>query len=145
MDKLTFDTGIKEYEINGRAVLRFNPTDPNMYARFMKAVEKIQAVERECLKKVELGEGEKNVAQSAIQVLADADSMVKDILSEAFGHNNDFHDIFDGVNVIALRRDGKTRVLDAFIDAVLPIIESGLQDILAQDEAMVQRYTAGYE
>ena len=43
MEKLTFDTGLQRYRINGGAVLTFNPADPNVYARFMDAVEEIKA------------------------------------------------------------------------------------------------------
>ena len=31
MEKLSFDTGIREYDVNGNGVLRFNPSDPNVY------------------------------------------------------------------------------------------------------------------
>ena len=29
-EKLSFDTGIREYEINDNGILRFNPSDPNV-------------------------------------------------------------------------------------------------------------------
>ena len=41
MEKLQFDSGIKEYKINGAGVLRFNPGDPNLYARFLEAGDKL--------------------------------------------------------------------------------------------------------
>ena len=31
MQKITFDTGIKTYQINDSGVLRFNPSDPNLF------------------------------------------------------------------------------------------------------------------
>ena len=46
MQKLNFDLGLKEYEIGG-GVLRFNPGDPNVYARFLEAVEKLKTAEEE--------------------------------------------------------------------------------------------------
>ena len=45
MEKITFDAGVKSYRINGGGVLKFNPADPNLYARFMEAVEKIKELE----------------------------------------------------------------------------------------------------
>ena len=30
MEKIQFDSGMKEYRINGKGVLRFNPADPNL-------------------------------------------------------------------------------------------------------------------
>lgn len=37
MKQLIIDTGIQEFEINGSGVLRFNPSDPNVYNRFFAA------------------------------------------------------------------------------------------------------------
>ena len=37
MHKLLVDTGVEEFEVNGRGVLRFNPGDPNLYHRFFAA------------------------------------------------------------------------------------------------------------
>ena len=44
---LSIDTGVQEFEINGSGVLRFNPSDPNVYNRFMEMLDKVQAVENE--------------------------------------------------------------------------------------------------
>ena len=41
MQNLTIDTGMQEYLINNRAVLRFNPSDPNLYHRFFVIQTKI--------------------------------------------------------------------------------------------------------
>ena len=38
MEKLTFDSGIRSYRA-GAGVLRFNPSDPNLYARFLQVLE----------------------------------------------------------------------------------------------------------
>ena len=40
MEKLQFDSGVKSFRINGAGVLRFHPGDPNLYSRFLEAVEK---------------------------------------------------------------------------------------------------------
>ena len=37
MKKLNIDTGVEEFRVNGRGVLRFNPADPNLYHRFFAA------------------------------------------------------------------------------------------------------------
>ena len=42
MKKLSLDTGIQEYQINDNGILRFNPSDPNVYARFMETQGKIE-------------------------------------------------------------------------------------------------------
>ena len=43
MQKIQFDAGQRSYRINGAGTLRFNPCDPNVYSRFLEAVEKLQA------------------------------------------------------------------------------------------------------
>ena len=35
--ELNIDTGVEEFSVNGRGVLRFNPADPNLYHRFFAA------------------------------------------------------------------------------------------------------------
>ena len=47
MKKLVLDTGIQEFKIQGGGVLRFHPGDPNLYARFLEAEEKLSAMEQE--------------------------------------------------------------------------------------------------
>lgn len=148
MESLTFDTGVKEYEVNGSGTLRFNPTDPNVYARLLKAKDDICLVEAEYVKNLETArknQDKRKFSESAAQALSEADAKVKDILSNVFGQDNDFHKIFDGVSIVALQRDGKTRVLSAFLDAVVPIMKNGMKELFAHDDAMVQKYTAEYE
>ena len=41
MENIQFDSGVKQYRINGGGVLRFHPGDPNLYRRFQEAVDKI--------------------------------------------------------------------------------------------------------
>ena len=39
MKKLIIDSGVQEYQlVEGGKPLRFNPSDPNVYARFMAAM-----------------------------------------------------------------------------------------------------------
>ena len=54
MEKLQFDSGVKEYRINGGGVLRFNPGDPNVYARFLEAADKLQQLEQDLAQKAKL-------------------------------------------------------------------------------------------
>ena len=49
MEKLSFDTGIREYDVNGNGMLRFNPSDPNVYERFFNAADETQKIERELI------------------------------------------------------------------------------------------------
>lgn len=47
MEKITFDTGVKTYQINENGTLRFNPSDPNVYKRFKDLGAKIETLQAE--------------------------------------------------------------------------------------------------
>lgn len=118
MKKITFDTGLKEV-IFGGGVLRFNPQDPNLYARFDQAAEKLQAVEKEMIAKAETVEGKDVVA-----LLHDADRRMKDILGWVFGAGNDFDAILGGVNLLAIGENGE-RVVTNLFAALEPVLVDG--------------------
>ena len=125
MEKITFDNGIKSFKINGDGVLRFNPADPNVYARFMEAAEKIGAIEADMVKAgEELPEGD---GAGVVKLLAEADRQIKDVLSWAFGKNNDFNEIMGGVSLMASASNGE-RVITNLIAALMPIIAAGAED-----------------
>ena len=120
--KITFDTGIKEYEINNNGVLRFNPSDPNVYARFFDAAEQIQKIEQDLTEKGEkLKNGEDN-GEAAIRLMQEADKKVKDLLSQVFGPGNDFDKLLGGVNILAVAGNGE-RVVTNLMHALTPVIE----------------------
>ena len=122
MEKITFDTGIKTYQINDNGILRFNPSDPNLYKRFKDLrveIEQIQKDYNERSKNTENGE-------DAIDLLAEYDARVKKSLSPVFGEENDFDSILDGANVMAVASNGEL-VITTFLDAMLPIVEEGVK------------------
>lgn len=122
MEKILFDSGVKTFEINDNGVLRFNPSDPNVYARFMEATEKIQTVEKDMEAK---GKGlAENDGAGALKLLATADQQIKEILNWVFGASNDFDKILGGVNLMAVATNGE-RVITNFLQALLPIVEEG--------------------
>ena len=130
MEQLNFDSGIREFSINGRAVLRFNPADPNVYARYIEAVDKISKVEKDLGKKANaIDPNAGDSYQKQLFLMRDADKKVKVILSETFGEGNDFEQIFDGVNVMAVAVNGE-RVIVNFINMIGPIIEAGATDFV---------------
>ena len=125
MEKITFDNGIKEFQINSDGVLRFNPADPNVYARFMEAAEKIEAIEANMVKSGENLSAEDGAG--VIKLLAEADQQIKDVLSWAFGKKNDFNEIMGGVNLMATAKNGE-RVITNLIAALTPVLHTGAED-----------------
>lgn len=125
MEKIQFDSGIKEYRINGAGVLRFNPGDPNVYARFLEAAQKIQDLEQALTQRAKALEGQDSGAQ-AVQLMADADKQMKDVLSWVFGGGNDFDKILGGVNLLAVAGNGE-RVVTNLFNALQPVLVAGAE------------------
>ena len=119
MKKLNWDNGIQEFETNGEAILRFNPSDPAFYNRFLALIEKIKKVEDDISNEDENVDG-----KQAIHLLCKYDQMIKSMLADTFGNQNDFELIFSGVNLMALGKNGK-RVIINFLDAIMPVIDDG--------------------
>lgn len=141
MEQLIFDSGIKEYQINGKGVLRFNPSDPNVYARFMDNMKKIQKVEKEMVKKAEsLNRGSAITGEEVLALMRETDKKMKAILNEIFGHENDFDKILENVNLMAVASNGE-RVITNLIAALQPVMEEGAKACVGTqvDEAKLNR------
>ena len=130
MEKIVFDSGVKEYEINNNGVLRFNPGDPNVYARFLEAAKKIQAIEANLTEQAKMQKDQEEGA-AALELLIEADRQMKDVLTWVFGEGNDFDKILGGVNLMAVACNGE-RVITNLLNALLPIIEQGASDCAKQ-------------
>ncbi len=125
MEKIQFDSGIKEYRINGTGVLRFNPGDPNVYARFMEAAQKIQDLEQSLVQQAKALEGQDSGTQ-VVKLMADADKQMKDVLGWVFGGDNDFDGILGGVNLLAVAGNGQ-RVVTNLFNALQPVLVAGAE------------------
>ena len=125
MEKIQFDSGMKEYRINGEGVLKFNPGDPNVYARFLEAAQKIRELEQELAEQAKALEGQENGAQ-VVQLMAQADKQMKEVLGWVFGNGNDFDKILGGVNLLAVAGNGE-RVVTNLFGALQPILVAGAE------------------
>jgi len=119
MQTIHFDSGIREYRINENGILRMNPADPNLYDRFLRAVQRITDLEKEFAQNGEDGE-------DAIGKMRRADTKLKEILNWIFGPPNSFEEILGGVNLLAVARNGQ-RVITNLFSALEPILLEGAQ------------------
>lgn len=134
MEKLIFDSGVKEYQINDNGVLRFNPSDPNVYARFLDAMDKIQTVENDLVakaKEIEKLEDQEQSGVAVLRLMAEADREVKKILTEVFGADNNFDEVLGGVNLLAVATNGE-RVITNFLAVLQPIMVAGAENCAKQ-------------
>ena len=109
MQNLTIDTGMQEYLINNRAVLRFNPSDPNLYHRFFAAAPKLDALDAELTEQLKALPAEPDDARAewGLALLTDYDHRIKALLTEIFGGENDFDKVLEGVNLAGTGANGK--------------------------------------
>lgn len=146
MEKLTFDSGIQEFEINGKGILRFNPGDPNVYARLLEALDEIKAVETELVEKSK--EIQEDDGAAVLRLMRQADKRMKEELTRVFGQENDFDEILGGVNVMAVCGNGE-RAVTNLLNALMPIIKEGAERCAKQqadkavEEARLERAQRG--
>ncbi len=134
MEKLTFDTGIREYDVNGRGVLRFNPSDPNVYDRFFRAADDFRQIEQELTDGgLEELKGEA-LAEKMVRRMEETDRKVKRTLNGVFGEPNDFDALLEGVNLMAVASNGE-RVVTNLLAALAPILEQGARECAEQSAA----------
>lgn len=125
MEKLQFDSGVKSYRINGGGVLRFHPGDPNLYSRFLEAVEKFKALEQE------LAQESAKEEADILRVLKEADEKIKKLLNWIFGGDNDFRKILEDVNLLAVADNGE-RVITNLLQALEPVLLEGARRCASQ-------------
>lgn len=119
MENIQFDSGIRTYRINGEGILRFNPGDPNVYARFLEAVEKLKEAEKELTEQAETAKD-----TQIVELVSHADKKMKGILNWVFGADNDFGQILKGVNLLAVADNGETVITNLFA-ALEPVLIAG--------------------
>ncbi len=135
MNELTFDSGIEEFSIAGGGVLRFNPSDPNLYARFLEATETLGTIEGELSEKAKALE-DADTAQAVIGLLAEADRKIKQLLNEIFP-GNDFDAALGGVNLLAITAGGQ-RVVTNLFAALEEILTAGADRFVSAQVSQIK-------
>ena len=131
MENIVFDSGIREFRINGAGVLRFNPSDPNLYSRFLSATDRIEALEKSLTAKAAaLPDGD---SKAALSLMEEADGAIKDILTEVFGKDNDFRKLLGDLNLLAVGANGQ-RLLINLLEALSPVLVEGAE-LYAESQA----------
>ena len=118
MQELTIDTGVWEYRVNGRGVLRFNPADPALYSRFLECNEKLEAMQKTVAEQQKAGPQ----GPAALSELARADGELRRLLGGMFGDLDQLEAALGGAGLFALAENGHT-VLGNLLEAVWPEIE----------------------
>ena len=130
MKNIQFDAGVEEFGLGG-GVLRFNPGDPNLYARFLDTGEKIKALEKSLVEKASACDG---APEELIRLMQQADTEMKQHLNHVFGEGNDFEKLLQGVNLLAVANNGE-RVVTNLFAALEPILVQGAQRCAGEKKA----------
>lgn len=135
MEKIKFDAGMHSYRLGDLGVLRFNPSDPNLYSRFLEALEKLRSLEGALPERV----AHLDAADGAgvVDILTQVDKEMKALLNWVFGPGNDFHEILRGVNLLAVAGNGE-RVVTNLFAALEPVLVSGAKRC-AQEQAQAAK------
>ena len=137
MENIQFDSGVKCYRINGGGTLRFHPGDPNLYSRFLEAVEKLKEVEAELTRRAEENSGEE-----IVKLMQQTDEKMKGILGWVFGSENDFQKILGGVNLLAIA-DNCERVVPNLFAALEPVLVEGAKRCAGQQAEAIRAKRSG--
>lgn len=124
MQKIQFDSGMRSYRVNGEGVLSFNPSDPNVYTRFLEAAQKLQEVENTLDREV-------TSAEEMLASMTRADQQMKKLLGWVFGSHNDFDGLLQGVNLLAVAENGE-RVITNLFAALEPVLVEGAKRCAAE-------------
>lgn len=122
MNELTIDCGLEEYRINGGAVLRFNPADPNLYNRFLELETQLKQLQEELEHKAAIAQD----AETVLTALRETDRQLKQYLTQVFGPENDFHVLLQGVNLLSTAGNGESVAVN-LLTALEPILERGME------------------
>lgn len=128
MDRLEVDLGLQEFAL-GSGTLRFNPTDPNLYQRFLELEPQLQALRQELI----TGSCQLQDAAGVLQMLSDADRKFKELLTWVFGPENDFSRLLGSVNLFSTGAQGRS-VAENLLSALEPVLTRGA-------EQFVEKYT----
>ena len=134
MNQLHVDLGVEEYAL-GSGALRFNPADPNLYARFLELEQQMQSLQKDLTRSSEKAKD----AYDVLKLLEETDRQLKDLLTRVFGPENDFSRLLQGVNLLAVAANGST-VVENLLGALEPVLTRGAERFVqAQTQAAVEK------
>lgn len=128
MKSLNFDSGVKEYEINGdpNRVLRINPSDFGIIERINKAKDALDELH----------------ITPDIDGMVELDKVVRAQIDEIFGTGS--ADVIFGETNSASFAGGQPVFLN-FLDSIIPEIERVVGEERKKSAAKIQKYTSQVE
>lgn len=136
MDSLNFDTGYKEYAINGdeSKVIRISTTDIALYDRTKKAMKNIERLSEDYRKT------EAKTSDQANELFVKADRDIKEQINSIFGY--DVSSVVFGIsNCMSVTKNGYM-LFENFLNVVIPVIEKDMKEAVDKQNKRIQKYTS---
>lgn len=138
MADILFDTGVKEFQVNGVRTIRFNPADIGFAETLYSVIAKINAIDEETKKK---RSGTNDYAKIFDYNRAE-DKKMRDAVDSVFGENF-CADVFGDIRLTAIA-DGLS-VIENFAFAVLDQMDKSITENMAKRDARISKYTEKYQ
>lgn len=138
MKELTVSTGVVEMQVNGKRIIRFNPSDIGFLETLYGLLGKIEAIDTDTQKKKD------KAAELAklFDMARSADKRMRDAVDTVFGEGF-CDDVFDGVRLVALA-DGLT-VIENLIFSVVDEMDESVRENISKRDEKISKYTAKYQ
>lgn len=138
MPELKFETGLVEYDLNGKCKVSFNPTDYKFAERVYDAFEALGKLQDEYDKKSETS----GAGKEAFELAKERDAKMESIIDGLFGKPV-CESLFEETGVCAFG-DGFPNWLNLML-AIMDKIEADIGDIAKRADPRVAKYTAKYQ
>lgn len=138
MKELNFDTGINEYDLDGKVIVRFNPTDVGFLERLSDSFAYLDLIQEEVKQCQEEITDEKDIFNLAKNL----DKKMREIINALFGQDV-CTPLFGRMNLFASA--GGLPVWANLMLAIADEVETAMQGELEKREARIAKYTAKYK
>ncbi len=136
MNNLNFDTGYKEYSINGdeSKVIRIDTTDYALFDRIQKVSKNIDKLSENYRNtKVETDE-------QANELFVKVDKDIREQINKIFGY--DVSSVVFGItNCMSITKSGHM-LFENFLNALIPVIKNDMQEAVNKQNERVKKYTS---
>ena len=137
MKNLTFDSGMNEYDLNGKVTVKFNPTDVSFLEKLSDSFAYLDLIQEEVKQSKEEVTDEKDVYNLAKNL----DSKMREIINALFG-TDVCTPLFGEMNLFASA--GGLPVWANLMLAIAEEVQTSMQGELEQREARIRKYTEKY-
>lgn len=136
---LSFDTGIKTFEINGGETVRFNPTDSFFVERLFDTFTDLDKKQEEYKREVAAVKDNREI----FEIARKRDREMREMIDGIFGAQGLSDGVFGGVNVYALA-DGLP-IWCNFLMAVMDQVDTSFAQEQKRANPRLQKYIARYQ